>query len=323
VAAAARERDYAAAVAEAVDRAFAEDLGPDGDITAALVPAEATARFVLRARQPGVFAGRDCATEAFRRADPALVLAWHAGDGDELAEGTKAMEVTGALRPVLTAERTALNFVCHLSGIATLTARYVAAARAQNPSVQVFDTRKTTPGLRVLEKAAVRAGGGINHRSSLSEAVLVKDNHLAGIGITDAVRRARALWPGRLVEVECDGPEQVAEAARAGADVVLLDNMVPSGVVEAVAIAHLGATGPILTEVSGGVTLATIGAYAAAGPDRISVGALTHSAAVLDLGLDLIWTATSGAGDEQHQTGDATKDAAAHNEGRSDRAAGH
>jgi nicotinate-nucleotide pyrophosphorylase (carboxylating) len=323
VAAAARQREYAAAVAEAVDRALAEDLGPDGDITAALVPTEATARFVLRARQPGVFAGRDCAAEAFRRVDPASVLVWHADDGDELAVGTTAMEVTGHLRPILTAERTALNFVCHLSGIATLTARYVAAARAHNPSVQVLDTRKTTPGLRVLEKAAVRAGGGTNHRSSLSQAVLVKDNHLAGIGISDAVRRARALWPGRLVEVECDDLAQVAEAARAGAGVVLLDNMVPSEVMEAVAVAHLGATGPILTEVSGGVTLATVGAYAAAGPDRISVGALTHSAAVLDLGLDLIWTATSSAGGERHHTEDATKDAAAHEEGRGDVAAGH
>jgi nicotinate-nucleotide pyrophosphorylase (carboxylating) len=222
------------------------------------------------------------------------------------------MEVTGALRPILTAERTALNFVCHLSGIATLTAQYVGAARAQNASVEILDTRKTTPGLRVLEKAAVRAGGGTNHRAGLSEAVLVKDNHLAGIGISDAVRRARALWPGRFVEVECDGLEQVAEAAGAGADVVLLDNMDPSEVVEAVAVAHLGATGPILTEVSGGVTLATVGAYAAAGPDRISVGALTHSAAVLDLGLDLVWT-TGGVG------GMAARD----EQGRGDRASGH
>jgi nicotinate-nucleotide pyrophosphorylase (carboxylating) len=313
-----RGKDYAAAVTEAVDRALAEDLGPDGDVTAALVPAEATARFVLRARKHGVLAGRDCVTEAFRRADPALALAWRADDGDELAAGAAAMEVTGSLRPILTAERTALNFVSHLSGIATLTAQYVAAARAQNASVQVLDTRKTTPGLRVLEKAAVRAGGGTNHRSGLSEAVLVKDNHLAGIGITDAVRRARTLWPGRMVEVECDGLEQVAEAARAGADVVLLDNMDPPEVVAAVAVAHLGAAGPILTEVSGGVTLATIGAYAAAGPDRISVGALTHSAAVLDLGLDLIWTATSGAGAAREE-----REAARDEEGGGDRAVGH
>jgi nicotinate-nucleotide pyrophosphorylase (carboxylating) len=283
---------YQAAVDDAVTRALGEDLGPEGDITAALVPAEATAHFVLRARQPGVLAGRECAAEAFRRMDPALCLVWQAADGDQLTSGQTVMEVTGALRPILTAERTALNFLGHLSGIATLTARFVAAAHAQNPSVEVLDTRKTTPGLRVLEKAAVRAGGGTNHRAGLSDAVLVKDNHLAGTGITTAIRRARQRWPGRTVEVECDSLEQVAEAAGAGADVVLFDNMDPAQVVEAVAVAHLGAPGPIRTEVSGGVTLDTIGVYAAAAPDRISVGALTHSAAVLDLGLDLIWTAT-------------------------------
>ena len=282
---------YGAAVADAVGRALHEDLGPDGDITAALVPPEATAHFVLRARQPGVLAGRDCAAETFRRVDPALHPVWHAADGDHLTAGQTVMEMTGSLRPILTAERTALNFLGHLSGIATLTAAFVAAAHAQNASVEVLDTRKTTPGLRVLEKAAVRAGGGTNHRAGLSDAVLVKDNHLAGTGITAAIRRARELWPGRTVEVECEGLEQVAEAAGAGADVVLLDNMDPAHVEEAVAVAHLGAPGPILTEVSGGVTLATIGAYAAAGPDRISVGALTHSAVVLDLGLDLVWTA--------------------------------
>jgi nicotinate-nucleotide pyrophosphorylase (carboxylating) len=278
------------AVADVVRRALDEDLGADGDITAALVPAAATAHFVLRPRQAGVLAGVDCAAEVFRQVDPALQVVWHAADGDALAVGQTVMEVTGALRPILTAERTALNFLGHLSGVATLTARYVAAAHAQNVSVEVLDTRKTTPGLRLLEKAAVRAGGGTNHRAGLSDAVLVKDNHLAGIGITAAVRRARALWPRRTVEVECDMLEQVAEAASAGADVVLLDNMDPAQVVEAVAVAHLGAPGPILTEVSGGVSLDTIGAYAAAGPDRISVGALTHSAVVLDLGLDLIWS---------------------------------
>jgi nicotinate-nucleotide pyrophosphorylase (carboxylating) len=198
--------------------------------------------------------------------------------------------VTGTLRPILTAERTALNFLGHLSGIATLTAQFCTLAHAVNPSVRILDTRKTTPGLRHLEKAAVRAGGGTSHRASLSEAVLVKDNHLAGTTITDAVQRARAQWPGRLVEIECDALEQVAEAARAGADAVLLDNMDPGAVVEAIAVAHVDAEGPILTEVSGGVTLGTIAAYAAAGPDRISIGALTHSTTVLDLGLDLLWT---------------------------------
>jgi nicotinate-nucleotide pyrophosphorylase (carboxylating) len=279
-----------AAAAEAVARAIAEDLQADGDLSAALVPIEATAHFVLRARESGVLAGRACATEAFRQIGPDLKLVWHNDDGDQLAPGDTVMEVTGALRPILTAERTALNFLGHLSGIATLTAEFVAAAHASNPSVAILDTRKTTPGLRTLEKAAVRAGGGTNHRMGLSDAVLVKDNHLAGTSITDAVARARALWPGRMVEIECDTLEQVGEAARAGADAVLLDNMDPATVVTAIAVAGAEATGPILTEVSGGVTLSTVGALAAAGPDRISVGALTHSATVLDLGLDLIWT---------------------------------
>jgi nicotinate-nucleotide pyrophosphorylase (carboxylating) len=237
-----------------------------------------------------VLAGRDCATETFRRLDPEIDLRWGAEDGDEVAPGDTLLELAGRLRPILTGERTALNFLGRLSGVATLTAQFVTAAHESNPSVAVLDTRKTTPGLRLLEKAAVRAGGGTSHRFSLSDAVLVKDNHLAGTSITDAVHRARALWPGRMVEIECDALDQVAEAARVGADAVLLDNMDPGMVVEAIAVAHLDAPGPILTEVSGGVTLATIGAYAAAGPDRISVGALTHSAPVLDLGLDLLWT---------------------------------
>ncbi len=286
---------YSRAVADAVDRALAEDLGPEGDLTAALVPGGVTAHFALRARHNGVVAGRDCATEAFRRVDPALTLVWHVVDGTEVSTGDTVMEITGTLRPILTAERTALNFLGHLSGVATLTAQFVAAAHESNPSVQVLDTRKTTPGLRILERAAVRAGGGTNHRAGLSDAVLVKDNHLAGTSVTQAVHRARELWPERMVEIECDTLEQVAEAARAGADAVLLDNMDPGDVVEAIAVAQVDATRPILTEVSGGVTLATIGAYAAAGPDRISVGALTHSATVLDLGLDLIWTEAGDA----------------------------
>jgi len=278
------------AVTEGVTRALGEDLGAEGDITAALVPSEVTAGFALRARADGVLAGSACATEAFRQVDPSLSLVWHSSDGDALAAGDTVMEVTGALRPILTAERTALNFLCHLSGIATMTAAFVAEAHGANASVQILDTRKTLPGLRLLEKAAVRSGGGTSHRSSLSEAVLVKDNHLAGTSITAAVEKAKAMWPGRTVEIECDTLEQVEEAARAGADVVLLDNMDPDTVAKAITVARGAAPGPILTEVSGGVTLASVAAYAAAGPDQISVGALTHSAAVLDLGLDLLWT---------------------------------
>jgi nicotinate-nucleotide pyrophosphorylase (carboxylating) len=287
----------AAAVTEAVTRALAEDLWADGDLTAALVPERATAHFALRARQPGVLAGRACAAETFRQLDPELPLIWHVEDGSVLEAGTTVMEVTGPLRPILNGERTALNFLGRLSGIATLTARYVAAAHARNPAVQVLDTRKTTPGLRALEKAAVKAGGGVNHRASLSEAVLVKDNHLAGVTIGEAVARARTLWPGRVVQIECDTLDQVAEAAKAGADALLLDNMIPARVAHAIALAHAKAPGPILIEVSGGVTLESIGDYAAAGPDRISVGALTHSATVLDLGLDLIWRADAPYGE--------------------------
>jgi nicotinate-nucleotide pyrophosphorylase (carboxylating) len=281
---------YARAVHDAVERALAEDLGPEGDVTAALVPDDVRAQFALRSRRSGVLAGRACATETFALLDPEVDLRWLADDGDELAPGDTLLELAGRLRPILTAERTALNFLGRLSGVATLTAQFVTAAHESNPSVEVLDTRKTTPGLRLLEKAAVRAGGGTNHRAGLSDALLVKDNHLAGTSIADAVQRARALWPGRGVEIECDTLDQVAQAASAGADAVLLDNMDPGTVVEAIAVAHLDARRPILTEVSGNVTLATIGAYAAAGPDRISVGALTHSAPVLDLGLDLLWT---------------------------------
>ncbi len=295
---------YARAVADAVERALDEDLGPEGDLTAALVRPDVTAGFALRARRDGVLAGRDCATEAFTRVGgPALTLSWYAADGAEVKAGDTVLEVAGPLRPILTAERTALNFLGRLSGIATLTARFVAAAHERNVAVAVLDTRKTTPGLRALEKAAVRAGGGTSHRAGLSDAVLVKDNHLAGMGITEAVGRARDLWPGRLVEIECDALDQVAEAARAGADAVLLDNMDPQTVREAIGVAHRDASGSILTEVSGGVTLENIGAYAAAGPDRISVGALTHSAPALDLGLDVLWT-ESGSSHHSEQGSD-------------------
>jgi nicotinate-nucleotide pyrophosphorylase (carboxylating) len=284
----------AADVVDAVSRALAEDLMADGDVTAALVPEGATAHFALRAREVGVLAGRDCATEAFRRLNPDVSLNWKLADGDPVSAGDTVMELTGALRPILTAERTVLNFLGHLSGIATLTQRFVAAAHARNPSVQILDTRKTTPGLRTLEKAAVRAGGGTNHRANLSDAVLVKDNHLAGATITDAVARARRLWPDLGVQVECDSLGQVAEAAATGADALLLDNMAPAQVTEAIALARAEAPGPVLTEVSGRVNLGNVGDYAAAGPDRISIGALTHSAVVLDLGLDLIWRTDHG-----------------------------
>ncbi len=274
------------AVRAAVARALAEDVGPLGDITAALVPESARVAVTLTARHAGVVAGRLCALEAFALVDPGVVVEWLLPDGSAVGAGDVIARMEGPLRAVLTAERTALNFCCHLSGVATLTRRYVDAVTAANPATRVLDTRKTTPGLRALEKAAVRAGGGHNHRATLSDAVLVKDNHLAGMGIGEAVARARALWPGRMVEVECDRRAQVHEAVAAGATVVMLDNMTPDEVATCVADVR-AASDSVLVEVSGGVGLDDAPRYAAAGADLISVGALTHSAPVLDLGLDL------------------------------------
>ena len=268
-----------AAVRELVARALAEDVLPAGDITAAILDGEARGTGAVASRAPGVLAGRLCATEAFAQVDARVEVRWLAQDGDRLAAGTKVAEVEGPLGSILTAERTALNLLCHLSGVASLTRRFVDAAGP----VTVLDTRKTTPGLRAVEKAAVRAGGGRNHRGSLSEMVLVKDNHRAALGIDQAVARARHRWPLRTVEVECDTAEQVAEAVAAGADAVLLDNMAPDDVARCVALV----AGRAYVEASGGISLATIGAYATTGVDAVSVGALTASAPALDLGLDL------------------------------------
>jgi nicotinate-nucleotide pyrophosphorylase (carboxylating) len=278
----------ASAVRDAVRRALAEDLTPLGDLTATLLPPlEAEARFV--AREPGRLAGTRCVTESFAQIDPAVEVAWSADEGDAVDAGQALAVVRGRLDSIVTAERTALNFVCLLSGIATLTAAYVAAA-AEGGDARVWDTRKTIPGLRSLSKAAVRAGGGRNHRGNLSDWMLIKDNHLGGMGVTAAVRLARDRWPGRTVHVECDRLEQCIEALEAGADAVLLDNMTPDQVRACVAAAEVRQGGQIrrtLLECSGEITLATIGAYSATGVDQISVGAITKSAGVLDIGLDL------------------------------------
>jgi nicotinate-nucleotide pyrophosphorylase (carboxylating) len=271
----------AEAVREVVARALAEDLGPDGDLTAALVDADAEVTAVLVARAPGVLAGRRAATEAFAQVDPSVRLAWDADDGDGLVPGRPFGRVDGRLASVLTAERTALNLLGHLSGVASLTRRFVDAVAGTGTRVR--DTRKTVPGLRLLEKAAVRAGGGVNHRLSLSDGILLKDNHLAGVGIAEAVARAHGRWPGRAVQVECDALAQVREAVAAGADAVLLDNMTPVQVADAVT--EVGGRCPV--EVSGGVTLDTVRAYAEAGAAFVAVGALTHSAPALDVALDL------------------------------------
>ncbi len=272
------------AVRTAVERALAEDLEPLGDLTAALLPPEAMARGSIVSRAPGVVAGSRCAIEAFTQVDPAIEMTWLLDDGSPVARGDVVARLRGPLASILTAERTALNFLGHLSGVATLTRAYVDAATTGGQT-RIWDTRKTTPGLRALEKAAVRAGGGANHRGNLSEWVLVKDNHLVGMGIAEGVAAARARWPGRTVEVEVDRLDQLRQAITAGADLVLVDNMAPDDV--ALAVAERGDARSPLLEVSGGVTLATVAAYAATGADLISVGALTHSAPALDLGLDL------------------------------------
>jgi nicotinate-nucleotide pyrophosphorylase (carboxylating) len=268
------------AVRDVVSRALAEDLGVLGDVTASLVPDDAQVAAALVARQAGVLAGRLCAVETFAAVDPTVRVAFRVTDGVEVRPGQVVAEVDGRLASVLTAERTALNLLGHLSGVATLTRRFVAAAQGRS---RIRDTRKTTPGLRALEKAAVRAGGGANHRGSLSDGILIKDNHLAGLSISDALARARRRWPGHPVETECDNLEQVKEAAEAGTDMILVDNMTPAQVADAVALV----AGRCPIEVSGGVSLETVAAYAATGAELISVGALTHSAPVLDLGLDL------------------------------------
>lgn len=272
-------------VVEAVERALAEDLTPLGDITSALLPQDLVATATFVARESGVIAGRACAAEAFAQLDPDVVLVWSVTDGDRVAPGSVIATATGPLASILSAERTALNFLGHLSGIATRTSEFVAEA-GKGGGAYVWDTRKTTPGLRVLEKAAVRAGGGRNHRGNLSDWILLKDNHIALFGITDAVERARAMWPARTVHVECDTIDQVREAIAAGADALLLDNMSPELIRDCVTIADASPSRPLL-EASGGITLATIASYSAAGVDCISVGGLTNSAPVLDIGLDI------------------------------------
>ncbi len=266
-----------------VRAALLEDLGRAGDITTdAIVPASARAAVALVARQPGVVAGLDAALLAFTLVDPAIAASVAHGDGARVAAGTTIATLAGPARGLLTAERTALNLLCHLSGIATATAAIADSIRATR--AHVVCTRKTMPGLRALQKHAVRAGGGSNHRFGLDDAVLIKDNHVAIAGsVAEAVRRARA-HAGHMVkiELEVDTLEQLREAMALGVDAVLLDNMDPPMLAAAVAIV----AGRALTEASGGITAQTAPAIAAAGVDLLSVGALTHSVRALDIGLD-------------------------------------
>ncbi|WP_197486862.1 carboxylating nicotinate-nucleotide diphosphorylase [Rhizobium bangladeshense] len=273
-----------------VRAALLEDLGLAGDITSAsVIPKDHRSTVVMAARQPGVIAGLDAAELAFTLVDPEIALRRHVEDGDAVKPGDVIATIEGPSRGLLTAERTALNFLGHLSGIATVTAEIAAAISGSKASVAC--TRKTTPGLRALEKYAVRAGGGMNHRFALYDAVLIKDNHVAiAGGVAEAIRRARA-GVGHLVkvEVEVDRLDQLHEAMETGIDAVLLDNMTPDQLREAVAVV----AGRAITEASGRVTPATAAAIAASGVDLISVGWLTHSAPVLDIGLDFVEAAAT------------------------------
>ncbi|RKQ35148.1 carboxylating nicotinate-nucleotide diphosphorylase [Kocuria tytonis] len=289
---------------ETVIRAGLAEDAPWGDLTSELaIPADARAAATVTARETGVFAGEDVIRVGFAVADPDLTVELHVRDGDHLDAGTVVATISGPARPLLTAERTVLNLVQRMSGITTTTARYVAAVEETVAEVEranklpagtitrtrVCDTRKTTPGLRTLEKHAVTCGGGHNHRFGLSDAVMLKDNHLAvltagGASLPRALRELRRKMPHTAcLEVEVDRLDQIEDVLAGGADVVLLDNFAPADLVSGVAMIDGRAT----VEASGGITLETISRVAATGVDVISAGALTHSVRALDLGLDI------------------------------------
>lgn len=269
---------------EAVKSALLEDWGRAGDVTSqATLPSTATARAVIAARKPGVLAGAGCAESAFRQTETRLQFDLARNDGDRLAPGDIVAHIEGPARALLAAERVALNFLGHLSGIATATSLF--ADQIAHTKADIVCTRKTTPGLRAFEKYAVKCGGGANHRFGLDDAVLIKDNHIAVAGgVTNAIEAAKA-FAGHLVkiEVEVDTLEQLEEALAAAPDVVMLDNMPPERLEKAVGIAN----GKVLLEASGGIELDTVRAVAESGVDLISSGWITHSAPVLDLGLDI------------------------------------
>jgi nicotinate-nucleotide pyrophosphorylase (carboxylating) len=267
-----------------VRAALAEDLGRAGDITSdAVVPETARIEAVMAARQPGVVAGLEAGLLAFALLDPALKIEPLCAEGSRVERGQPVARIAGRARPVLAAERTALNLVCRMSGVASATRSLVDAIEGHK--AKIVCTRKTTPGLRILEKEAVRLGGGANHRFGLDDAMLIKDNHVAMAGgVGPALRRAKAA-AGHLVkiELEVDTLDQLAEALEEGVDAVLLDNMDPATLRRAVAMVG----GRAVTEASGRITRETAPAIAAAGVDLISSGWITHSAPILDLGLDI------------------------------------
>ncbi|HEX7885581.1 MAG TPA: carboxylating nicotinate-nucleotide diphosphorylase [Phenylobacterium sp.] len=272
-------------VAPIVRASLAEDLGRAGDITAqACVPADAQLTADFSARRGGVVAGLACVRLALAELDPAVRIELLTSDGEAVSAGATLVRVSGAARAILTAERTALNLLGRLCGIATLTQDFVDAVAGTG--AKIADTRKTTPGLRALEKYAVRCGGGTNHRFGLDDAILIKDNHVAACGsVGEAVRRAKA-FAGHLVkvEVEVDSLLQLREALACDPDVIMLDNFTLDDMREAVKLAD----GRITLEASGGITLDTVRSFAETGVNVISVGALTHSVKVLDIGLDAV-----------------------------------
>lgn len=276
------------ATSQLIDLALAEDIGP-GDVTSAyFVPAERTSRALIVAREEGVIAGTEVAAEVFRRVSSEIEIRILLEDGARVSHGALVMEVAGPSRAILTAERTALNFLQRLSGVATLTSRFV--DRVKGTSARILDTRKTTPGWRILEKGAVAAGGGTNHRMGLYDRAMVKDNHLVAEGKRESLLRAIELLkkekPDVEVELEADHLDQVKDfLTMEGVDYILLDNMSLDALREAVAMRK--GRSPAL-EASGGVNLTTVGGIAETGVDFISVGAVTHSAVGLDLGLDFI-----------------------------------
>ena len=278
------------AVLDLVRWAVAEDLAGGVDVTTlATVPADRVDTGDLVARADGVVAGLPVAVAVFETVDGALAggvrvkVELRRADGDRVRRGEVLASVTGPTRVLLTAERSALNLLCHLSGVATLTAAWAAAVAGSGATIR--DTRKTLPGLRALEKYAVRQGGGTNHRMSLSGAALIKDNHVvAAGGVAKAFAAVRAAYPDLPVQVECDSLDDVRDAIAAGADLVLLDNMVPADLRKAVGIARPAG---VRTEASGGLALDRAGEVAATGVDFLAVGALTHSAPALDIALDL------------------------------------
>ncbi len=275
-----------------IERALAEDLDVAGDITTkALIPGEAFGRANVVARQDGVVCGLPIAAMVWQQLSRNISMHWHVGDGDRVRAGTVFGEVSGPLADILTAERTVLNFLQRLSGIASLTRRFVDAV--SGTGCLILDTRKTTPGWRILEKYAVRCGGGANHRLGLYDGILIKDNHIAvlrqqGLSVKDVIRMVRERF-GRSypIEIEADTLEEVTVALQSGADIILLDNMDPAKIRQAVALRNEIAPHVIL-EASGGISLANVRAVAETGVERISIGALTHSAPALDIALDYV-----------------------------------